>query len=93
MKHRLLLGISGGIAAYKAPLIIRELQKRDAEVKTVITSNAKQFVTELTLRTLTGFPVYSDLFAPPPADPMEHISLTEWGEALLISPATANTIA
>ena len=61
-KH-ILLGVSGGIAAYKTPELIRLLIKQGAEVRTTVTRNALQFVTETTLQTLSGAPVYSDVFA------------------------------
>jgi phosphopantothenoylcysteine decarboxylase / phosphopantothenate---cysteine ligase len=87
----IVLGISGGIAAYKMPALIRLLQKNGASVKTVCTPAARSLVGLQTLRTLTGFPVYDDN-AQPDSD-MEHIALAQWGDYLLVCPATANTIA
>jgi phosphopantothenoylcysteine decarboxylase / phosphopantothenate---cysteine ligase len=92
MARNLLCGITGGIAAYKTPGIIRELTKRGITVKTVVTENALQFVTETTLRSLTGQPVYSKLFLES-HDEFEHIELARWAHAALILPATANIIA
>lgn len=90
-RHRLALGISGGIAACKAPALIRELSRRGVDVKAVITSSAKNFITEVTLRSLTGNPVYDRMFVSQ-TEPFEHISLADWAEVLLVAPATANTI-
>ena len=91
-KH-IVVGISGGIAAYKIPELIRLLIKEGAEVRVTTTRNALQFVTETTLRTLSGYPVYSDVFAAVNAHATEHISLPDWADLMLIAPATANTIA
>lgn len=90
-KH-IVVGISGGIAAYKIPELIRELTKRGAEVRVTTTKHALEFVTELTLRTLSGASVYSDVFASINAHATEHISLPEWADAMVIAPATANVI-
>lgn len=91
-KH-ILVGISGGIAAYKIPELIRSLVKAGAEVRVATTKNALQFVTELTLQTVSGSRVYSDVFAAINEHSTEHISLPEWCDALLVSPATANVVA
>ena len=91
-KH-ILLGISGGIAAYKIPELIRSLVKAGAEVRVATTKNALQFVTELTLQTVSGSRVYSDVFAAINEHATEHISLPEWCDALLVAPATANVLA
>lgn len=91
-KH-ILLGISGGIAAYKAPELIRLLQKQGAEVKVTTTKNALEFVTTLTLQTLSGHPVYSDVFAAINEHSTEHISLPDWADLMVIAPATANVLA
>lgn len=90
-KH-ILVGISGGIAAYKIPELLRLLQKAGAEVKVVATANALQFVTELTLRTLSGHPVYTDVFAAVNSHSTEHISLPDWADVLLVAPATENVV-
>jgi phosphopantothenoylcysteine decarboxylase/phosphopantothenate--cysteine ligase len=89
-KKRILVGITGGIAAYKVPLLIRMLIKQGAEVKVVLTSSARNFVGDDTLRTLSGNPVYADGVA---SYDMDHIRLAEWADRFLICPATANSIA
>ena len=90
---RILVGISGGIAAYKIPELIRSLVKAGAEVKVAATPNALQFVTELTLQTVSGSRVYSDVFAAINEHSTEHISLPDWCDAMLVAPATANVVA
>lgn len=90
-KH-ILVGISGGIAAYKIPELIRSLVKAGAEVKVVTTHNALQFVTELTLQTVSGSRVYSDVFAAINEHSTEHISLPDWCDAMIVAPTTANVL-
>ena len=87
---RILIGITGGIAAYKIPSLIRLLKKRGAEVKVVITPAAHGLVGEDALRTVSGNPVYLDGTS---QYDMDHIRLAEWADLFLICPATANTIA
>ena len=89
---RILVGISGGIAAYKIPELIRSLVKAGAEVRVTTTKNALEFVTELTLQTLSGSRVYSDVFAAINEHSTEHISLPDWCDAMIVAPATANVI-
>lgn len=89
-ERKILIGISAGIAAYKIPLLIRNLRKKQCSVKVVITPNAKELVGVEALRTLSGFPVYTDSSS---EYDMEHIRLSEWADTYLIAPATANTIA
>lgn len=91
-KH-IVVGISGGIAAYKIPELIRSLVKAGAEVRVTTTKNALEFVTELTLQTLSGSRVYSDVFAAINEHATEHISLPEWCDAMIVAPATANVVA
>ena len=91
-KH-ILVGISGGIAAYKIPELIRSLVKAGAEVRVATTKNALQFVTELTLQTVSGSRVYSDVFAAINEHSTEHISLPDWCDAMIVAPATANVLA
>ena len=91
-KH-ILVGISGGIAAYKIPELIRLLVKAGAEVRVATTKNALEFVTELTLQTVSGSRVYSDVFAAINEHSTEHISLPDWCDAMIIAPATANVLA
>ena len=90
-KH-ILVGISGGIAAYKIPELIRSLVKAGAEVRVATARNALQFVTELTLQTVSGSRVYSDVFAAINEHSTEHISLPDWCDAMIVAPATANVI-
>lgn len=89
----ILLGISGGIAAYKAATLIREFKKKGHEVKVIMTPNAKDFITPLTIATLSGNPVFSEGFSPEDGRWNSHISLGEWADVMIIAPATANTIA
>lgn len=86
---RIIVGITGGIAAYKAPELVRLLKKQGHEVRCAATEHALQFVTRVTLETVSGAPLYSDLFA---SGRTEHISLKDWGEMLIVAPATANII-
>lgn len=90
-KH-ILVGISGGIAAYKIPELIRSLVKSGAEVRVATTKNALEFVTELTLQTISGSRVYSDVFAAINEHSTEHISLPDWCDAMIVAPATANVL-
>lgn len=86
---KIVVGITGGIAAYKAPELVRLLKKAGHEVRCAATEHALQFVTRVTLETVSGAPLYSDLFA---SGRTEHISLKDWGEMLVVAPATANII-
>ena len=90
-KH-ILVGISGGIAAYKIPELIRQLRKAGAQVQVTTTNNALEFVTSLTLQTVSGHKVYSDVFAAINEHSTEHISLPDWADMMLIAPATANIL-
>ena len=83
------VGITGGIAAYKAPELVRLLKKAGHEVRCAATGHALQFVTRVTLETVSHNPLYSDLFA---SGSTEHISLKDWGDLLVVAPATANII-
>ncbi|MFK7912416.1 MAG: bifunctional phosphopantothenoylcysteine decarboxylase/phosphopantothenate--cysteine ligase CoaBC [Pseudomonadales bacterium] len=89
----ILLGISGGIAAYKAPILVRELTALGAAVQVVMTASAAEFVTATSLQAVSGQPVRSDLWDPQAEAAMGHIELARWADILLIAPATANTIA
>lgn len=89
---KIVLGITGSIAAYKACLIIRALMKRGAEVQVVITPAGKEFVTPLTLSTLTRKPVVSDFFSRRDGSWHSHVALGIWADAMLIAPCTASTI-
>lgn len=89
---KIVLGITGSIAAYKSCLIIRALIKKGAEVQVVITPSGKEFITPLTLSTLTGKPVVSEFFDRRDGSWHSHVSLGVWADAMLIAPATASTI-
>lgn len=90
-KH-ILVGISGGIAAYKIPELIRLLKREGADVQVVTTKNALEFVTNLTLQTVSGHKVYTDVFAAINEHSTEHISLPDWADLMIIAPATANIL-
>ncbi len=91
-QKEVLLGVTGGIAAYKAAEIVRSLQKNDCSITVVMTESAKQFITSLTFESLTDKHVYSGLFDPQSPSAMEHIELSKKSDLLLIAPATANII-
>ncbi|MBO4805697.1 MAG: bifunctional phosphopantothenoylcysteine decarboxylase/phosphopantothenate--cysteine ligase CoaBC [Paludibacteraceae bacterium] len=88
----IILGVTGGIAAYKSALIVRELVKRGASVKVVMTPLAKQFITPLTMATLSGNPILVDFFNPENGEWNSHVKLGLWADAYLIAPATANSL-
>ncbi|MCI7007644.1 MAG: bifunctional phosphopantothenoylcysteine decarboxylase/phosphopantothenate--cysteine ligase CoaBC [Parabacteroides sp.] len=90
-KH-IILGITGSIAAYKAAYIIRGLVKKGAEVQVVITPSGKEFITPLTLSTLSGHPVISEFFSNRDGTWNSHVDLGLWADAMLIAPATASSI-
>lgn len=90
---KVILGVTGGIAAYKAVEIASRLKKSGAVVRVVMTEEAKQFVTELTFREITGQPVTSNMWAEVQHYNVAHISLAEWADLVLIAPATANILA
>lgn len=89
---KIVLGITGSIAAYKSCLIIRQLIKRGAEVQVVITPAGKEFITPITLSALTSKPVISDFFSQRDGTWHSHVALGLWADAMLIAPATASTI-
>ena len=90
--RRVVLGVSGSIAAYKACLIVRGLVKAGCEVRCAATANALKFVSPLTLAALSRAPVVTDLMDPSQWD-MAHLSLASWADRVLIAPATADTLA
>ena len=90
---RVLLGVTGGVAAYKAAEIIRRLQDLGADVRVVMTKGAQEFITPLTLQALSGNPVHLDLLDPKAEAAMGHIELARWADVILVAPATANFIA
>ncbi len=90
--RKILIGVSGGIAAYKTATIVRLLVKEGCEVKVVMTDRAKDFITPLTLATLSKNPVSDSFFSPENGIWNSHIELGMWADLFLIAPATANTI-
>jgi phosphopantothenoylcysteine decarboxylase / phosphopantothenate---cysteine ligase len=91
-KH-ILLGVTGGIAAYKTPALVRQLTSQGADVQVVMTHGAAQFVTATTLQAVSGRPVRSDLWDSAAEAAMGHIELARWADCILIAPATAHTLA
>ncbi|MEE0912454.1 MAG: flavoprotein, partial [Paludibacteraceae bacterium] len=89
---RIIVGITGGIAAYKVATVVREMKRRGAEVRVVMTPMAKQFITPLTMATLSQNPIAVDFFDPENGAWNSHVSLGLWADAYLIAPATANTL-
>ena len=89
---KVLLIICGGIAAYKSLEIIKLLKKNNVTIKTILTKNGSEFVTPLSITSLSQSKVYQDLFSLENESEMDHISLSRWADAILIAPATANTI-
>ncbi len=89
---KILFIICGGISAYKSLETIRLLKKNGAEIKTILTSSAKEFVTPLSIASLSQGKVYSDLFSLENETEMDHISLSRWADVIMIAPITANTI-
>jgi phosphopantothenoylcysteine decarboxylase/phosphopantothenate--cysteine ligase len=90
--RQILLGVSGGIAAYKTPELVRRLRDRGAEVQVVMTENAHRFVTPVALQAVSGRPVRADLWDAQAEAAMGHIELARWADVLLIAPATADTL-
>ena len=90
---KIVLGVTGSIAAYKAALLIRLLVKSEAEVKVIMTPSAKDFITPLTLATLSKNPVHSEFSDNDSGLWHNHVELGLWGDAFIIAPASANTIA
>jgi phosphopantothenoylcysteine decarboxylase/phosphopantothenate--cysteine ligase len=91
-KH-ILLGVTGGIAAYKSADLVRRLRERGAEVQVVMTDGAREFVTPMTFQALSGRPVRTDLWDPAAEASMGHIELARWADLVLVAPATADFLA
>ena len=91
--RRILVGVTGGIAAYKVAELVRLLVKSRAEVRVVMTGGAKEFITPLTLQALSGNPVHHALLDPDAEAGMGHIELAKWADLIVVAPATANFIA
>lgn len=97
--RRIIVGVTGGIAAYKAASLVRQLRRQGADVIVVMTRSAREFVQPLTFQSLSGHPVATDLFprdrsvdSTMPGQGLVHISLAEWAELVLVAPATANIL-
>ncbi len=90
---RVLLGVTGGIAAYKSPDLVRRLREQGAEVQVVLTAGAREFVTPMTFQAVSGREVRSDLWDPEAEKAMSHIELARWADLVVIAPATADFIA
>src|SRR3990167_5608645 len=90
---RVLLGVTGSIAAYKSADLTRRLREAGAVVRVVMTDNAKQFITPLTMQAVSGHPVHDALFDLQAEAAMSHIELARWADVVLIAPATANFMA
>ncbi|MEO8349965.1 MAG: flavoprotein [Acidobacteriota bacterium] len=88
-----LLGVSGGIAAYKAAEVVRGLVEQGAQVRVTMTRAAREFVAPLTFAVLSGNDVYLEVFGNGNAPAVDHVELAEWTDVLLVAPATAHTIA
>ncbi len=93
VNKRILLGVTGGIAAYKAAELVRRLQDQGAEVRVVMTRSATEFITPLTMQALSGFPVHVNMLDTETESVMGHIELARWADLILIAPATADFIA
>ena len=90
---KIVLGVSGSIAAYKVAILIRLLKKEGAEIKVIMTESAKDFITPLTLSTLSQNPVYSTYYDSDSGEWNNHVELGLWGDLMLVCPASANTLA
>ncbi|RKH36414.1 bifunctional phosphopantothenoylcysteine decarboxylase/phosphopantothenate--cysteine ligase CoaBC [Corallococcus sicarius] len=91
--RRVIVGVGGGIAAYKACELVRELGRAGAEVRVAMTEAARQFVTPLTFQALCGHPVLTDYFDPAQEGNFGHLDLARWGDAFVVAPATADLLA
>src|SRR6202140_2801534 len=91
--NRILLGVTGGIAAYKSPELVRRLRERGAEVQVVMMGAAQQFITPLTFQAVSGRAVRTDLWDSAAEAGMGHIELARWAELVLVAPASADFLA
>ena len=92
MTKKILFVICGGVSAYKSLETIRLFRKNNAEIKTIVTKSAKEFVTPLSIASLSQGKVYDDLFSVENETEMDHIALSRWADVIIVAPATANTI-
>ena len=90
---KIILGVSGSIAAYKATYLVRTLKKMRAEVKVIMTSSASEFIGPLTLSTVSGNPVYSKFSDKESGEWTNHVDLGLWADLMIVAPASANTLA
>jgi phosphopantothenoylcysteine decarboxylase / phosphopantothenate---cysteine ligase len=90
---KIVIGLTGGIACYKIPYLVRSLVKAGAEVRIVMTENATRFITKLTMETVSHHAVYDDMFADREYVSTQHIELAQWADLVVIAPATANVMA
>src|SRR5262245_64186741 len=93
MSYRIVLGVSGGIAAYKAAEVLRRLSERGTQVQVVMTRGAREFITQLTFASLSNRPVHTEVWRDGNTPAVTHVELAGWAELLLVAPATAHTIA
>jgi phosphopantothenoylcysteine decarboxylase/phosphopantothenate--cysteine ligase len=93
LNKQIIVGVTGGIAAYKSADLVRRLREVGAEVRVVMTAGAKEFITPLTLQAVSGYPVHDDLFDRNAEAAMGHIELARWADLILVAPATADFIA
>ena len=93
LNKKILFIICGGISAYKSLEAIRLFKKANCEIKTILTKSAKEFVTPLSITSLSQGKVYEDLFSVENENEMDHISLSRWADVIVVAPTTANTIA
>ena len=93
INKRVLLGVTGGIAAYKSADLVRRLRDAGAEVRVVMTRSATEFITPLTLQAVSGHPVHQQLLDTGAEAGMGHIELARWADAMLVAPASANFLA
>ena len=89
---KILLGVTGGIAAYKACSLVNYFIKEGADVKVIMTTSAKEFVTPLTFQALTNHAVYINMFQTINHEEVEHISLAKWADICVVAPTSANTV-
>jgi phosphopantothenoylcysteine decarboxylase/phosphopantothenate--cysteine ligase len=92
-KTHILLGVTGGIAAYKSAMLVRRLREAGFEVRVVMTEGAQAFITPLTFQALSGNPVHTTLLDPAAEAGMGHIELARWADLVLIAPASADALA
>jgi phosphopantothenoylcysteine decarboxylase/phosphopantothenate--cysteine ligase len=93
LERRILVAVTGGIAAYKVPELVRALRRAGHAVRCIATPEALHFVTPLVLQSLTGAPVRTQVFDPSEEGEIDHIALADWAEAFVVAPATAHTLA